>query len=182
MRRLLADPDARADLILVAAVWGLAAVAYYGAALLPPPLFDPLGSAAIPKFVAVTIALLGAAILVRRLMAAGGSAGEGEATAAPDAGLQNADGIAAASAPLRPSIALASIAIIVVYVGVMGTGLLGFREATVPFVIALGGAMSRFRRSTMIVLVPLAFVIAIGLAWLFSGALYIDLPVTKWLP
>lgn len=176
MRRLLADPDARADLILAAAVWGLAAIAFYGAALLPPPLFDPLGSAAVPKFVAVTIALLAAAIVVRRLMTAGPIVEEGLAPPAA------ADDNTAVSAPLRPGIALASIAIIVAYVGVMAFGLLGFREATVPFVIALGGAMSRFRRSTMIVLVPLSFVIAIGLAWLFSGALYIDLPATRWLP
>jgi len=175
MRRLLADPDARADVILVAAVWGLAALTFYGASLLPPPLFDPLGSAAVPKFVAVAIALLAGTVLLRRLTMARRAVAQGAAAPA-------ADEDAAAGGPLRPSIALASIGIIVAYVGVMGFGLLGFREATVPFVIALGGAMSRFRRSTMVVLVPLSFVIAFGLAWLFSGALYIDLPVTKWLP
>jgi hypothetical protein len=33
----------------------------------------------------------------------------------------------------------------------------------------------------MIVLVPLAFVMAIGLWWLFTGPLYVDLPATRWL-
>jgi hypothetical protein len=76
---------------------------------------------------------------------------------------------------------MASIAIMLGYVAVMAFGLLGFREATIPFVILLGGVMSRFRRRTMLILTPLAFALAIGFGWLFAGALYIDLPVTRWL-
>jgi putative tricarboxylic transport membrane protein len=172
MRRLLADPDGRADVFLAVAVWALAATAFYGAVLLPPPLFDPLGSAAVPKLVSVILAILAAGVVARRWMIL--RAAQEEAGEPSDEG--------GATAPLRPGIAVASIVIILVYIGVMAFGLLGFREATVPFVILLGGAMSRFRRSTMIILVPLSLVIAIGLAWLFSGALYIDLPTTRWLP
>jgi hypothetical protein len=85
------------------------------------------------------------------------------------------------SQPLRPGIAAACIAIMAGYTAVMAFGILGFREATVPFVILLGGALSRFRRSTMLLLVPSAFAIAIGFGWLFSEILYVDLPVTRWL-
>jgi putative tricarboxylic transport membrane protein len=172
MRRFLSDPDGRADLLLALAVWAVSAAAYYGAALLPPPQFDPLGSAAIPKAIAVILAILAAIILGRRCLIL-------RTAPAPAAKPVNEKDV---PAPLRLGIALASIAIIIAYVGVMDIGLLGFREATVPFVILLGGAMSRFRRSTMMVLVPLSLAIAIGFAWLFSGALYIDLPVTRWLP
>ncbi len=172
MRRLLADPDGRADLLLAVAVWVLAATAFYGAVLLPPPLFDPLGSAAVPKLVSVILAVLAAGVVGRRWMMV--RAAQPEEREASDE-----DGLVA---PLRPGIALASIGVILAYVAVMTVGILGFREATVPFVILLGGVMSRFRRSTIIVLVPLSFAIAIGFSWLFSGALYIDLPVTRWLP
>jgi putative tricarboxylic transport membrane protein len=170
MRRLLADPDARADLILAVGVWVLAGAAYGGAEALPPPLFDPLGSAAAPKLVSIVLAVLAAAIVVRRwlLLRAAPAAREDDGGEAP--------------APLRPDVAAASIAITLGYAGVMTFGLLGFREATVLFVILLGGAMSRFRRSTMLALVPLALVVAIGCAWLFSAVLYIDLPATEWLP
>lgn len=171
MRRLLADSDGRADLFLAIGVWALAAAAFYGAAILPPPVFDPLGSAAVPKFVAVILAILAGLVVWRRwllLRVTAPAAGEAEERAeAP---------------PLRPRVAVASIVVMLAYVGVMAFGLLGFREATVPFVILLGGVMSRFRRSTMIVVTPLAFLLAFGAAWLFSGALYIDLPVARWLP
>jgi putative tricarboxylic transport membrane protein len=170
MQRLLADPDGRADLILAIGVWVLAGAAYAGAAVLPPPLFDPLGSAAVPKVVSVVLAVLAAAIVARRLLLL---------RAAP--ATRQEDGGTDTTAPLRPDVAAGSIAIMLGYAGVMAYGLLGFREATVLFVVLLGGAMSRFRRSTMMVLVPLALVLAIGCAWLFSTALYIDLPVTRWL-
>jgi putative tricarboxylic transport membrane protein len=169
MRRFLADPDARADLLLAVGVWLLAGAAYYGAAILPPPVFDPLGSAAVPKFVAAILAILAGWMVLRRGLLL-------RAAPPPEGDMQGGG-----AAPLRPGVAIASIAIMLAYVGVIGLGLLGFREATVPFVILLGGVMSRFRRSTMIIVTPLSFVIAIGAAWLFSGALYIDLPVTRWL-
>jgi len=86
------------------------------------------------------------------------------------------------AAPLQPTIAAAAIVIVFLYVLSMGLGWLGFREATIPFIIALGGALSRFRRSSMMVLIPAAFVLAFALAWLFSDVMYVDLPVTRWLP
>jgi putative tricarboxylic transport membrane protein len=167
MRRLLADPDGRADVALALTTWLVAGLAFAGASMLPPPLFDPLGSAAVPKAVSAILAVLAAGVVARRWMLMKTAA----RTADPDH----------RPAPLRPGIAFASMAIVIAYVGAMGSGLLGFREATVPFVILLGGVMSRFRRGTMIVLVPLAFVMAIGLWWLFTGPLYVDLPVTRWL-
>jgi putative tricarboxylic transport membrane protein len=172
MRRLLADPDGRADALLALAIWLVAALAYYGAAQLPPPLFDPLGSAAVPQAVAIILALLAAAILFRRWASVSRNP---EPAAKPP-------GTAAVDPPLRLGIALAAVAVITAYVGVMALGWLGFREATAPFVLLLGGVLSRFRRGTMIVLVPLALAAAIGLAWIFSGPLYVDLPTTKWLP
>jgi hypothetical protein len=64
----------------------------------------------------------------------------------------------------------------------MEAGLLGFRETAFVFILALGGILSRFSRRTMTILVPTAALLAAGLSWLFGGRLYIDLPVTPWLP
>jgi putative tricarboxylic transport membrane protein len=167
MRKPFADADGLADLVLVAAMWIVAATVYASASRMPPPIFDPVGSAAMPKSVALVIAVLAAMILVQRLrrQPPAGAAEEGQADLAP----------------LRTGTALACIAIMVGYTGVMSYGILGFREATVPFVILLGGVMSRFRRSTLLILVPSALAIAIGFGWLFSEVLFVDLPVTKWL-
>lgn len=158
--------------MLAVAVWAVAGIAFVGASMLPPPLFDPLGSAAVPKAVAIILAVLAAGVLAKRWLLVRKEEAVVVLPVEPGE----------TTAPLRPGIALVSMAIIIAYVGVTGAGLLGFREATVPFVILLGGVLSRFRRRTMIVLVPLAFVIAIGLWWLFTGPLFVDLPVTRWLP
>lgn len=177
MRRVLADSDGRADLVLAVVVLVMSGAVYFRAAQLPPPLFDPLGSAAIPQFIAVVLAVLSVAIVVRRYVLL---ARRQPAEAAPAAQADEAvDGVAA---PLQPMIAAFAIVIVFLYVLSMGLGLLGFREATIPFIIALGGALSRFRRSSMVVLIPAAFVLAFALAWLFSDVMYVDLPVTRWLP
>lgn len=167
MRKPFADADGLADLVLVVAMWIVAAAVYASASRLPPPIFDSVGSAAIPKAVAIAVAVLAAMILVQRLW---------RKPSAEESEEGQAD-----LAPLRKGMALACIAIMVSYTAAMSYGILGFREATVPFVILLGGVMSRFRRSTMLVLVPSAFAIAFGFGWLFSEVLFVDLPVTKWL-
>ena len=179
MRTLFSDPDGRVDLALAIFIWSLAATVYVAAARLPPPIFDPVGSAAIPKAVAIVLALLAAGILAQRLLRVREGSGVSEGAAeAGEAGEADEGGAAAA---LRPGVAAACIAIMIGYTAVMAFGALGFREATVPFVILLGGALSGFRRSTMLVLVPSALAIAIGFGWLFSEILYVDLPVTRWL-
>lgn len=170
MRRLLNDPDGRADLVLAAAVWIVSAVVYWGASLLPPPIFDPVGSAAIPKLISVVLAVLAALIVVQRMLELRGVKTDGDNQRPEDPDM-----------PLRPGLALACIFIMAAYAAMMNLGLLGFREATVPFVILLGGVLCRFRRSTMPVIVVCALAIAVGFSWLFSEVLYIDLPVTKWL-
>lgn len=171
MRRLVVNAEARAELILGLCLWVLSAAVWMAADRLPPPIFDPLGSAAVPKLVAVILALLAAAMLVQRL------AGHADASMIADPG-----GPGDQSAPLRPAVAAASFCAMIAYPLAMATGVLGFREATFLFMLVLGGLLSRFARREMIILLPVSAVLAIGLAQLFSGVLYIDLPVTRWLP
>lgn len=175
MRNIVSDPNGRVDLGLAAAIWILAALVYVAAAQLPPPIFDPVGSAAIPKAIAIVLSLLAAGIVLQTWLRLRTTTPENPA-AADDEG--STGGVAAA---LRPDTVAAAIAVIVGYTAVMAFGLLGFREATVPFVILLAGVLSHFRRSTILVAVPAAFALAIGFGWLFSEILYIDLPQTPWL-
>lgn len=168
LAKVLKDSRAREDIFLAIVVLGFSALIYVRASSLPPPLFDPLGSAAIPKLVAgilafLSLAIIGAAVL-RNLGEADEAISPSDAEVAPP--------------PLRPGVAFASILIIVAYVGSMALGILGFRVATILFVIALGGVMSRFQVRTMIILTVTALIIGIGFAWLFSEILYVDLPQT----
>jgi putative tricarboxylic transport membrane protein len=176
MHHLLSDPDGREDLALAVAIWVLAGTVYWSASQLPPPIFDPVGSAAIPKLVSITLAIIAAVILLQRI--AIGRRNQ-EATAVSSSIAR--DMPLGTAAPLRGGIALACILIMLGYTAIMTYGLLGFRDSTIPFIILLGGTLSRFRRSTMLILVPSAFMIGFGFDWLFSEILYIDLPVTRWL-
>ena len=59
----------RADIGLALAVGTFAAVMLWQAQKIPPPFFDPLGSAAAPRAVAIILAVLAALILLRALAA-----------------------------------------------------------------------------------------------------------------
>jgi putative tricarboxylic transport membrane protein len=171
MRRLVQGAEAQAELLLALCLFVLSAAVWIAADLLPPPIFDPLGSAAVPKLVAIMVALLALAMLVQRL------AGRADAGVVRDPGDP-----AEHAAPLRPPVAVASFAAMAAYPLAMATGALGFREATFVFVLVLGGFLSHFERRTMLILMPTSAVLAAGLAWLFSGVFFIDLPPTPWLP
>ena len=130
MRRLWRSGESRAELAVALCVLVLAAAVWFAADQLPPPIFDPLGSAAVPKLVACVLALLAVAMLIERWR---GVADAG-AVAGPD---DPAD----VSAPLRPGIAAAAFIAMAACPAVMATGLLGFRETCFVFVIALGGLL-----------------------------------------
>ena len=171
MRRLWRDSEARAELILALCMMVLSAAVWIAADRLPPPIFDPLGSGAVPKLVASLVMVLAVAMLVQRLRGVadeGGVPGPGDPTEAVT--------------PLRPGVALSAFAAIAAFPAMMEAELLGFRETAFVFILALGGVLSRFSRRTMTVLVPTAAMLAISLSWIFGGRLYIDLPVTPWLP
>lgn len=154
----------RTDLALVLVIWGFSAAILWSAWNLPPPQFDPLGPARVPMAIAVVLILIGAGILISNRVA----------PAPSDTG---ADLLAEETpAPLRPRIALAAIATTVAYVGVMTLGILGFRAATLLFVLGLGGVLSRFRIRSMIPVAILAVAISFGFSWLFAEVLFVDLP------
>lgn len=166
-RRLWVDAAGRRDLLLALAVTLLAVVVYWQASLLPPPFFDPVGSAAVPKLVAVVLVLLAIGVVVERLRTKPGSAEAGFAPALED------DDEAPEPAPWT---ALASIVLPVLYVSVMQAGWLAFAQASTLFVFALGALFSRFRPRYLLFLVPVAFLAGYGLDYIFTEILYVDLP------
>ncbi|MDX1540617.1 MAG: tripartite tricarboxylate transporter TctB family protein [Geminicoccaceae bacterium] len=166
--RLLRAPVARNDVILALALYAFSAVLYWQASLLPPPFFDPLGSAAVPKFVAVVLVILATLVLVRLVADRRESAPPvDEATPPEEEG-----------APPAPLVALGAVLIPTAYVGVMAIGLLGFREATVLFVFALGALLARFRRGAVLILIPAALAIGLLFDFVFTQVFFVDLPKT----
>ena len=160
MWRRLQHSEVRRDLFLALGLTAFAALIYAEASRLPPPFFDPLGSAAVPKLVAVVLVVLGWAALLQRLAAPLGE----------DRSTRGAAGTA-----------LLSIVLPLAYVGAMQFGVLAFAQASTLFIIVMGGLFARFRRSAMLILVPLAFLVGFGLDHVFTRVLFIDLPQRSWL-
>lgn len=166
--RLLRDPDARNDLVLALLLYAFAAVLYWQASLLPPPFFDPLGSAAVPKFVALVLAVLATLVVVRVFV------GAGEEPAPVDEATPPED-TAARPAPL---IALGAVLLPTAYVASMAFDALGFREASILFIFAMGALLARFRRRAVLILLPLAILLGLLFDFIFTQVFYVDLPTT----
>lgn len=163
--RLIGNAAARRDLVLAAALTVFATVLYQQAALLPPPFFDPLGSAAVPKFVALVLLALALGLVVQR------------ALGITEGGMAMPEG-ATDEAPVRPAplAAIGAIILPILYVASMQAGWLAFAQASSLFVIALGGLFARWQWRNLVLLVPLALLTGYGLDYIFTEILYVDLP------
>lgn len=149
----------RADVALSLSVGGFAALLLWEADKIPPPFFDPLGSAAVPEGVAIILALLAAVILLRALAA-----------------LPWPKRTAAAPYRPRPDIALGISVVAIAYVAAMEFELVGFRTATIAFVILASALLSRFQPRVMLISAGVAVVVGVGGAYVFTKVFFIALP------
>lgn len=158
--RLWARGWRRSDSVLALALIILSGLVIDGANRLPPPFFDPLGSAAVPRFIAGLLIILAGCLIVRCLSeplpAEGDRAGDEDRSA--------------------PWVALGSVAVPVVYVLAMQAGFLGFAPASSLFVLVEGAILSRGRWRVVAILVPVALLTGYGLNMLLTQVFFIDLP------
>ncbi|HMB48093.1 MAG TPA: tripartite tricarboxylate transporter TctB family protein [Afifellaceae bacterium] len=168
------SPAARQDICLVAIVILIGGVLYYGALDIPPPRFDPLGSAAVPKTIAVSLAVLAVLLFIQN--AAGWRGG---VISAPR-DMEGADEVAESTGEYRadPAAALASIVIPVVYVLSIQYGLFDFAIGSTLFAFAYGLVfMPVLRRRMVWLLVPASIAIGVGLTLAYTQLFTIDLPL-----
>lgn len=162
--RLTGSPEARRDLTLAIAVLLFAGLVYWEALKLPPPFFDPLGSAAVPKFVAGVLAVLALALLGQHLLK------ENEAeTAAPAAGDEDVP------RPM-PWVAIGSVLAVSGYALTLQYDLLSFRTASILFILVLGAILARFSWRIIAWLLPIALCLGFFFNFIFTQVFYIDLP------
>lgn len=144
------------DLVFALAVILAAAVVWFGTADLPPPRYEPVGSAALPRAIASLMSLLSIFVAVRAVRA-GGQARGGEQTGG-----------------LLRIAALAGL--LVIFVAVMDARIVGFRPAAAAFLFVscaiLGGlSLSRLAGYTVF-----SAILSLGLHAVFTRLFYIDLP------
>lgn len=146
-----------ADILLAIALLAAGGTLLYGARLIPPPFFDPVGSAALPRAVAWVLFGLLAAHLGLRL-----------------AGMQP-------RAPIRwPELgmgggAVLSFVLVCIYCAVMQMRWLDFAPASAGFLALLITLLAgRWQMLPVAVLIGLAF--GYGCQWLFTDVFFVDLP------
>jgi hypothetical protein len=150
----------RTDLAL-----GLFLIVVCGAVLweartIPPGVFEPLGSAPIPQATAGLIILLALVVRGRALLAL-----RQDARAGP-----------AEDLALRPLDAAAVIGLSVLYVLAMALRLLDFALLTALFLMVTIGALTRFERRLLPIVVVLALVTGFGCQYVFTRIFVVDLP------
>lgn len=145
------------DLSFALAVVMAAALIWYGTADLPPPRYEPVGSAALPRAIASIMALLAILVAVRAVRSG---------APAPSSKHHTHD-------VLR---ATALAALLVALVAVMDARLVGFRPAAAVFLfgacVLLGGLSARKLGGY----IAFAVILSVGLHAVFTRLFYIDLP------
>ena len=158
----------RTNLLLASALVLFSGLLFRGALDIPPPFFDPLGSAAVPKLVAGVLLVLALVLGASAVFDVRAEEPAGPMPAAIEADEK--------AEPASPVTAAAAVLINAAYVGSMHARLLDFAAASTLFVLALGMLLARGRMRALLVLVPLALLLGYGFEWLFTRVLFIDLP------
>lgn len=158
------SPDRRLPIAEIVAATGLVlvGVAVLLASLsLPPPRFDPLGSAFVPRAIAASVVVLALCVLAGAFLRL--------RRAAP----------ATAEAPIhrrRPDLALFTFGAAVAYVAALSSRLVDYGLATAIFILVVALSLTGLSRRAVVVAGLIALVLGFGGDALFTRVFYIDLP------
>ncbi|MCB9946063.1 MAG: tripartite tricarboxylate transporter TctB family protein [Geminicoccaceae bacterium] len=169
LERLFASEWRRQDICLAMALLALGSFVIVQANRLPPPFFDPLGSAAVPRMVSALLMVLALVLVIRCLRTPVGAHADADSRGA-------GPGVEDAAGTPSPWTALAAATLPLLYVGVMQFRILGFAPASTLFVLVMGGVLARGRPRVMLAVALAAIVTGYGLNALLTGFFYIDLP------
>ena len=153
---MIRQPDT-ASLIVLALGLTVGSGLLYGAQFIQPPIFDPVGSAALPRTCAVALIALALGEVLAQF-----------SRHQPDTGVSKdtPDGFDLITAIV--------VILMIAYLGLMQLGL-GFEAATLSFVMATIPVIGRSLRLLAIAVI-IAALLAFGAAWLFSTIFFVDLP------
>lgn len=149
---------AAGDLILLAAIGVGVAVLFLGASTLPPPRFEPLGSAAMPRILGVILMLLSLPVAyaaIRDLLASDPS--EQKTTL---------------KLPFGGFLVFVAL---VIYVAALDFGKMPFIPTTTVFIAVAGMAIDRVSLRVLAIYGGLGLVLACALSYVFTNFLYVQL-------
>jgi hypothetical protein len=154
-------PHALTEICFSLTLLGVVALVVRGARDIPPAVYDPVGSAALPLAAAAIVGAGAATMLgdgIRLLR------GKSPPPADPEAPRE------------RAGIAIGLVGAFAAYILLMSATPLGFRWATFLFLVASGLILARDRRRMFATVLAVAAAIAVGGHYLFTTFFFIALP------
>lgn len=148
-----------ADLVLSALVSAGAALLFYGASKLPPPRFEPLGSAALPRILGALLLLFAAILTVRAALRLK------RGWIAPETDKSDAD----------PRKGFAVLVALVIYVFALDVLRIPFVPATTVFVTVVGLSIGAKTLLNAAIFAGLGLVLSLVISTILSRFLYITI-------
>jgi putative tricarboxylic transport membrane protein len=153
--------DPKSDIILAIGMIIISAVVYIGAMELPPPRYEPLGSGAIPKGLAVIMAVLSVFLIIRALPHLKTFEG-------------NHDEITDITP--RPLLAAITFGLTMLFIAVLDFEILSFMPAAIIYMTSIGYFLTHRNLKRMPYYFAFSVVMVVGNYYLFTKVFYIDLP------
>lgn len=144
------------DYLFALVVVAFAGLVWFGTADLPPPRYEPIGSAALPRTLAALMALMAVVVAVRARPVPAASGGAGD---------------------LAGALRVAALAgLLVVFVVLMEGRHVGFRPAAAVFLFLAATLLGGVAPKRLAGYAVFAVVLSLGLHAIFTRLFYIDLP------
>ncbi|SET99525.1 tripartite tricarboxylate transporter TctB family protein [Paracoccus homiensis] len=172
MKYLIEERRGEAICLLLLLATGIALLV--GAAALPAPMFDPLGPAGLPRYIAYLMLVLLAVRLAALVREVGAETAERRRNmlGAGERGIPRAEGT---DAPQFVKLLLVSL-ITLIYLAALTFGGIPFIWLTLVFLAALGAAMSDGSPRRLIAVAAIAVVLSFALTYIFTDVLSVVLP------
>lgn len=153
--------DPKADIILAIGMIFFSALVYWGSLELPPPRYEPLGSAAVPQGLAAIMAFLSVLLILRAM---------------PHLKTFTSKENEVSDVTPRPLLAVLIFALTVVFIAILDLGLLSFIPAGILYMTAIGYFMTHRNLKRMPRFFVFSVLMVVGNYYLFTKVFYIDLP------
>lgn len=170
------------DLLLAVCAIAGAALLFWGASELPPPRFEPLGSAALPRILGAAIGVMALIIAVSAIfrLRSRSEAASGIRTSASTENVSvNVEDLDNEEAPAnlveRPIQGTLVLVALVLYVASLDMLRVPFLAATTLFMIAIGLILNGLRVRSVVAFGILGFLLGFGIRFVFTRYLFIDL-------
>ena len=151
----------KAEIALSISLIIFSAVVYYFSLELPDPVYEPLGSAALPKGLAVIMSLLSLIIIVRAI----------PKIKTYKSTTHTGDGITS-----RPKLAILIFIITLIFIGILDFGVLGFLPAGIIYLSTIGYFMTHRDLKRFPWVIAFSVILTVFSYYVFTKFFYIDLP------